>query len=377
MKTRSVLAGALAVLVCGCGGESFPPLEGWGPDLKAAREQARASGKPLCILYSAAWSDAAARFEREALADGAVKKELSRFVRVRVSIDEHRDAEEKYGIKWVPSLVFESPLGEVKTITKGDWPAEYVAGEVRKLGEWKPLPGWESDPALARKKAAESGKPLAVLYSAAWSSAAVAFEQGVLPKAREALAGKFTLLRLNRAQSKAEAEAAGVEREEVPALLLPGGEARERLVPGEQCTVELLTSFVEGLSGYRQAAGWLADLAAAEKEAGRRRMPRVVVLDKAADWNSHYFRQKVLASPEVAKLLPNFVRARQQFSPDLELVRRYKIREADVPCLLIFQKSLDLYEPVLTHRDPLIMTILVNNLRDVGGRAKTGGKAGG
>lgn len=384
MKRRRIWAAALAAIVLsGCGSDTLKPLDGWGTDLEKAKAEAKAAGKPLAILYSAPWSDVARKFEKTALMDAKVKAELDRFVRVRLDLDDEskkgkkgkksKDGEKKneYGIKWAPSLVLVSPLGEVRKLEKGGYPAGYLAKELKKLGEWKSRneEGWESDRAAAEEKAATSKKRLAVLYSAAWTEDAVKYEEEGLAGARKALEAEFTLLRLNFATNRKEAKAAGVKA--APTLVLTDREGKKLVVAGRH-SAELLTTFVKGFAGYQKIAGWRSDYDAARQEA-QDKQPLVVVLDKPVDWNSHQFVRKVLGTGDVAALLESFVRVRIEYDPKSKLAAERNVRAADVPCVLIFYKEDAEYRETRTYKDST--KEILNRLREVRGEEKAPEKA--
>ena len=148
----------------------------------------------------------------------------------------------------LPALVLVSPLGEVLNLQEGNYPADYLANRLGDLGRWKTLKGWEPDVKKAEAEAKQSGKPLAVLYSEAWNSAAQKYEKQGLTQAREALAAHFTLLRLNYARHKDRALADGVKSgSQVPALVLHRkvDEKIEKVVIPGKHSAALLTGFVK------------------------------------------------------------------------------------------------------------------------------------
>ncbi len=383
MKITRFLAAAVIVLaLAGCGGDTFKPLADWGGDLKAAKEQAKTAGKPLAILYSAPWSGVAREFETKVLRDAKVKAELKRFVRVRLNLDDQdkkgkkdEDGEKKneYGVKWVPSLVLVSPLGEVKKLEKGGYPAGYLAKELAKLGEWKGLEeeGWESHRAAAEKKAASSGKPLAVLYSAAWTEDAVEYEKKGLAGAHKVLEARYTLLRLNFAANRKEAEA--LKLKAAPTLVLPGSGGKKLVVTGKH-SAEILASFVEGLAGYQKVPGWNSDYDATRQKALRDSRPLAVVLDKAADWNSHHFVREVMGAGEIAALLGNFEKVRLEYDPEWKLAKEHDVQPADVPCVLIFSKTDGKFVDKHTYKESV--TQILERVRTEGGKAPMKAKSG-
>ena len=343
------LAALLAAAAAGCGRDELAPLPGWGSDYEKAREQAAGEKKPLAVLFSAAWSDAARKFESGTLSDRRVADKLSGFVRVRLDLDasqkaatalEARDRNGNFGVPW---LVLVSPEGERKSVA-GLCSADDLAGFLDTLGTWGPLPGWESDPARAESAAKESGKPLAVLFSSAWDPAAAAFENGALADERvvKALSG-YTLLRVNLAASpelaKREGREAGRERkiQTAPTLVLPAAQGDRRIIPGK-CPPEALLAAVACLSGWKALPGWPADYAAAVAQARAEKKPLAVVLD-SADWPSAEFLGRVVESETVSKALGSFVRIRLEFGGLPEETRKALGHPASGPCLVVLDPS--------------------------------------
>ena len=329
---------AAALTAWGCGaGEELTPLEGWGSDLEAAREEARRTGRQLAVLYSAPWSDVARKFEKQVLTDPAVAGQLERFVLVRLDIDQHREmAEKEHRVVGVPALALSNPRGEKLVLDKGAYPAPELARVLGELQDWKVLDGWETDPAEAEKKVAESGKPLLTLYSAAWSKEAREFEQE-LPKALEFLKARYTLLRLNLAEHS---ERAGDAVKAAPALVLPAADGGKPVVLRGSCSAELLTGFIEALGAYRLIEGWSSDYAGSARRAGNEGRPIAVLLDSADHWTSHKFVNGTLASPEISAVLEGFVKVRCEYARKDEIADPKSPWEPGAsPCLLLLSKD--------------------------------------
>ncbi len=355
MRARTLrgiaLAALLAAAAAGCGRDELAPLPGWGSDYEEAREQAAAEKKPLAVLFSAAWSSAARKFESKTLSDRKVADKLSGFVRVRLDLDASQktaaalEARDRIGNFGVPWLVLVSPEGERKSVA-GQCSADDLAGFLDTLGTWGPLPGWESDPARAEAAAKESGKPLAVLFSSAWDPAAAAFEKGALADERvgKALSG-YTLLRVNLAASpelaKREGREAGKDRkiQTAPTLVLPAAQGDRRIIPGK-CPPEALLAAVACLSGWKALPGWPADYAAAVAQAKADKKPLAVVLD-SADWPSAEFLGAVMESEAVKKALASCVRVRLEFGALPEDIRKALRSPASGPCLIVLDPSSD------------------------------------
>jgi thiol-disulfide isomerase/thioredoxin len=355
------------VIVTGCGKDEFKPLDGWKGDkgsgtqlIKDAREQDAA----LVVYFSAPWSNSCRKFEKKTLRTAAVKKALSGFAKLHVDLDQN--AKNVYSVKWVPALVFESPLGEKRVFDRGDYPASYLVKKIQTLGAWKDLDDWSSH--LVPKPE----KPIAILYSAAWSEDAVAYEADGLKKALNVLEERYTLVRLNFAEhEKGLAAKDGVKM--APTLVLPGADGSKVLVAGKQ-DGDLLAGFVKTLPGYKKdVAPWSSDVTqASEKSLSRGKKPTLVYVDKACDWESYSFLRVNLSldaakSGKIAEVLKGFSLVRMQFSPESEFVKKHQLRVADVPCLLVFnmwgQRSKTL-RPGVSAKE------LLNDLKAVENRAK-------
>jgi len=375
LRIRHAILMVFAIAAWGCGDGTFQPLPGWEGDIGKARKEALATGRPLAILYTASWSGRAASYGRKNLSTGAVESELRRFVKVNVDLDKLRSDENKYDVRWVPALVLVSPLGEVKKLDLGNYPADYLAAELKQLKPWKELEGWSHNAAAAEKQARESGKPLAVLYSSAWIETAREYEAEGLKEAHDELAKRFTLLRLNFDAEKVRARDAGVKKvEQLPALVLhsKGGDKDDNILIAGQHEGPLLKSFLKKLGSYQaEVKGWSNQLDKLREVQNRATgQPVAVLLDKADDWSSHHFLNYTLASDHVRERLQAFVKIRLRFEPEMAFLKEMKlnVREREVPCLLVFDKNGAYYQKRMHNSTE---DSIVNLLRSVGGRLQT------
>ena len=344
-------AGLLAAaLAAGCGREALAPMAGWGDDLAAAKAEACAARRPLAVLFSAPWSDVAGEFEERVLTDAAVRKQLDRFVRVRLNLDldQNRALETEYAVAGVPCLVLLSRADDAKKAERRSIPGRCSAPELAEflatLGEWGELHGWESDRAAAKTKADQSGRPLATLYSAAWEPQAAAFEQLALGDARvKAALANFTPLRLNLAANAESAKADKVDPKSPFALVLPvPGPAGERRMIAENCPPEALVAFIESLSGWKETPGWNPDRAAVERAKAEKR-PVALVLDSAASWPSAKLLHVVLGDEKVRNGLQPFVKVRLEYDKVPDPDRDQWRARGTAPCLVLLDGKGELY----------------------------------
>jgi len=87
---------------------------GWRDWSTEAFQAARRDPRPVLLLVTTAWSAACRRFDRGALADGDVAREIERgFVAIRVDADRRPDIADRYGLGAWPTLVCLTSDGEL------------------------------------------------------------------------------------------------------------------------------------------------------------------------------------------------------------------------------------------------------------------------
>ncbi len=94
-----------------------PPAKA-GPTFKkdyvAAFNEAKKSGKPLVVVFSATWCPPCQQMKKSVYPSGSVKPYHDKFVWTYLDIDkpENRPAMQRFGVKGVPHIQFVSPAGK-------------------------------------------------------------------------------------------------------------------------------------------------------------------------------------------------------------------------------------------------------------------------
>ena len=91
----------------------------WRSDLPAARAESRATRKPIVLYFTASWCEPCQRMKKTTWADANVKDALSRFVPVKIDIDQHADLAQQYGVKSIPRLILLDDAGAAMKIRTG------------------------------------------------------------------------------------------------------------------------------------------------------------------------------------------------------------------------------------------------------------------
>lgn len=84
----------------------------WREGYDAALADAKRSGKPVVLDFTAEWCGACKVLDKQAFADPGVSRTLtSDFVAVRVDCDREREVAERFGVRKLPTLIVVSPDG--------------------------------------------------------------------------------------------------------------------------------------------------------------------------------------------------------------------------------------------------------------------------
>lgn len=136
----------------------------WGTNHARALAEARESGKPLMIFFTAEWCGPCKALKAGAFSDENVVKASEGLVRLIVDADRDGAIFEKYGVESMPTVIFLNPDGkEVDRLKSRD--PEAVAAQFKEVAEKhgrNPRFFKEFAPALAKAK--EDGKPLAIFF---------------------------------------------------------------------------------------------------------------------------------------------------------------------------------------------------------------------
>ncbi len=96
-----------------------PVTLSWRGDLVSALAEARESGKPAVVDFTAEWCNACKELEKITFSDPAVAGELERFVRVRADMTEADDANDAimagHGVKGLPTVILFDAAGKEAT----------------------------------------------------------------------------------------------------------------------------------------------------------------------------------------------------------------------------------------------------------------------
>ncbi len=140
-RVRKALGVALMVvglLACVRGFEA--PVEGglvWREDLVSAESEARATGRPMMIDFSASWCGACGELDRHTFSDPGVVREGLRFVTVRVDLSPGKDSPEKrgylerYAQRGLPLVVLHRADGREASRVTGFMPPDDFANLLR------------------------------------------------------------------------------------------------------------------------------------------------------------------------------------------------------------------------------------------------------
>lgn len=116
MNTKSLTAGLAvvamtvgALLLTGAKGDDAPSVE-WKRDLRAAHAEAKATNRPILVVFGADWCRYCGKLEKQTLGDPAVGKLVAEsFVPVALDYDRDREIARILEVKSLPSTIVLSP----------------------------------------------------------------------------------------------------------------------------------------------------------------------------------------------------------------------------------------------------------------------------
>lgn len=111
-------------------GTEPPSRLAFSVDLEGALYESRMDGRPLFVVFVAAWCPTCTRFRREALTDWVVTKYAGHFRWVLVDIDRNLSVARKFGVDSVPLTLLMNPSGETLRRVAGGLTAAELQVEI-------------------------------------------------------------------------------------------------------------------------------------------------------------------------------------------------------------------------------------------------------
>ena len=91
----------------------------WETDFKKAQQEARASGKPLLLDFTAPWCKPCQMMDREFWVRDDVIQAAKPFIAVKVDFDAKKNLVDRYKVSAIPFVAFTDPLGNMVTFRRG------------------------------------------------------------------------------------------------------------------------------------------------------------------------------------------------------------------------------------------------------------------
>src|SRR3954452_11338201 len=101
----------------------------WRHDFTAATAEAKQSGKPLFLYFTASWCGPCQEMRRTTWSDAEVERALAAYVPVKIDVDEHPDLARRYRVDEFPTFMVQSAGEEPppkKTTEGAMMPEEFV-----------------------------------------------------------------------------------------------------------------------------------------------------------------------------------------------------------------------------------------------------------
>jgi thiol:disulfide interchange protein len=104
------------LLVAGCwaGSEDTSTARiRWVQDLSEGLRQAKETGKPAMLFFTADWCAPCLELKKHVFTDKRVIEASSRLVNIYVDVDKNYDAIADYKVRGIPAIFFATPGGEI------------------------------------------------------------------------------------------------------------------------------------------------------------------------------------------------------------------------------------------------------------------------
>jgi len=91
----------------------------WTHDLAAARKQSVKENRPILIYFTAKWCEPCQRMKKTTWADEHVAIAVSKYIPVKIDVDDQRDIAREFGVEGYPRVERIEPTGERRLLTDG------------------------------------------------------------------------------------------------------------------------------------------------------------------------------------------------------------------------------------------------------------------
>ncbi|MFP4474539.1 MAG: thioredoxin family protein [Desulfatibacillaceae bacterium] len=145
-RLAAVVAALLLLLagIAGCGRDESADTAmavDWASSYEAGMARARQTGKPVMLVFHADWCHWCKKLEEDVFTSPKVGQASERLVNVRVNTDNNQELARKYKVRYLPTVYFLHPSGEILDEFQGDrtpsgfvQAMERVAGQAGKAG---------------------------------------------------------------------------------------------------------------------------------------------------------------------------------------------------------------------------------------------------